>query len=251
MAISVKCKLFFTIINITFHWFVVLFKSSALRYSLSKCCYHAITAVELEVSVLAASALASSSPSAPFSTAPAQFALYSPALEAGPQLWSLLLLSLPVLHARALVGELAGAASEYSSAINLLRSKLNLAHIFAKQLDEAASFLFPKLQAQARPSCAGAGILALGHFQRFFRAYYDQVSRKPEQVVQYALTFPSGTSHCAKLTSPNYYFYYYYYYYCYCYYYCFIKTIIGISICLIIIATAIIILQLLLLFLLF
>jgi len=207
--------------------------------------------VELEFSVLAASALASSSLGAPFSTAPAQFALYSPALEAGPQLWSLLLLSLPVLHARALVGELAGAASEYSSAINLLRSKLKLAHIFAKQLDEAASFLFPKLQAQAqaRPSCAGAGILALGHFQRFFRAYYDQVSRKPEQVVQYALTFPSGTSHCAQLISSpiiicryydyipvvivviiiiflHYYYYYcYYYYYYYFCYYCFIINI--------------------------
>jgi hypothetical protein len=172
----------------------VLFQSSALRYSLSKCCYHAITAVELEVSFRTASALASS-PSAPFSTPPAQFALYSPALEAGPQLWSLLLLSLPVLHARALVGELAGAASEYSSAINLLRS--NLPHIFGKQLDEAASALFPKLQ--ARPSCASARVDALGDFHRFFRAYYYKVSNKPEQVVQYALTFPSGTSHCAKL----------------------------------------------------
>ena len=211
----------------------MLFKSSALRYSLSKCCYHAITAVDLEVSVLPASALASSSLSAPFSTAPAQFALFSPALEAGPQLWSLLLLSLPVLHARALVGELAGAASEYSSAINLLRNKLKLPHIFAKQLDEAAFSLFPKLQAQAqaqaRPSCAGAGILALGHFQRFFRAYYHQVSRKPEQVVQYALTFPSGTSHCAKLTSPHYYIYYYYYYYCNCYYYDLIIVLLKLS----------------------
>jgi hypothetical protein len=142
----------------------------------------------MEVSSSASSALASSSPSAPSSATPAQLALYSPALEVSAQLWSLLLLSLPVLHARALVGELAGAASEYSSAINLLRSKLP--HFFEKQLDEAASALFPT--PKQRPSGASVGLDALGNFHRFFRAYYDQVSKIPEQVVQYALTFPNG-----------------------------------------------------------
>jgi hypothetical protein len=164
----------------------VLFNTSALRYAISKSCFHAVAAVQsaTEPSVTS-SAAASSSAAAPSPVFPQDL------VDVGPQLWLILLLSLPLLHARALVGELADAASEYVCAINLLGTS---PQAFKQRFNEAVSALFPQQQ-PIEPSGVGAGITALDHFRRFFRAYYDQISKKPEQVVQYALTFPGGSSY--------------------------------------------------------
>jgi hypothetical protein len=171
----------------------VFFNASALRYAISKCCFHAVAALQRT----ATEPSNTSSSATPFSAASSSPVFTQTVLDVGPQLWSLLLLSLPLLHARALVGELAGAASDYAAASSLLATS---PQAFKQRFNAAAATRFPPLH--HRPPGANAGVDALGHFQRFFRAYYDQVSKKPEQVVQYALTFPSGTSHCAKLTSP-------------------------------------------------
>jgi hypothetical protein len=176
---------------LNFIWIdVVLFRSSAIRYAISKSCFHAVAAVETEASSLASKSYKSSggrkfrdaaravvvaemlqAPAAPqdvtsfSSVGVAPYISTNAVLEASPRLWSLLLLSLPLLHARALLGELGGAANDFGTASNLLRSN-KLPRSFKKQFNEAVSKLF---QFKNRSYSVGEGIEALGHFQRFFR----------------------------------------------------------------------------------
>jgi hypothetical protein len=147
----------------------VLFQSSVLRYALSKCCFHCITAVDIGSVLRNVASPSKTSPTLLSSISAADLQLSNPALEAAPQLWSQVLLSLPLLHARALVGELTTAASEFSSAMNLLSSR-KLLKPLKLQLNKVASVLFPP---EPRPATVCTEDLdALGLFSRFHLSRY-------------------------------------------------------------------------------
>jgi hypothetical protein len=153
----------------------VTFHLSALRYSIKNSVHHALS-------------FCSSQASDGILTVASTASLVS-------QLCSRLLLNLPLLHTRALVGQitpddnpLESVSTEFIIAIRLLKNRLPLS--FKNKFNEAVSALFPRKN-HSIPT-RQIGIDALEHFHRFYRGYFNQIVALPECVVQYAVTFPQG-----------------------------------------------------------
>jgi hypothetical protein len=174
-----------------------MFEFSALRYSIKNAVHHMLASIPVQA------------------YAQSQITLDPPfqaVMDTIPQLWSLLLLSLPLLHARALIDALSSAVSEYSTALELVRSSklptsfkgrfealsATLTHVVASASEQPQKTTptqkLPALQKPFLQSSASTDFKALADFQRFLRFYYAQISECPEKVVQWSLTFPQGTS---------------------------------------------------------